>query len=318
VTEEAENAVFVAELEQRLREVDINLLIAMDALLSYRNVSLAARRLGITQPATSRILAKLRDFLGDDLLVRGSTGMRLTKRAEYLSQLVPLAISQARGIIGTRDAEGGPRISVSVNLMPALLPHFARSSNLSGQRLQIASYTSTADAFTQLQSRVADFVISLNMPAADGFNRENICLEDFVTLVASKDDHASGHDRSAFLKLPHVRLVDGGADIFSQMTEVLIANGLRVSDMVEFPSVTSAAIMVSQADFALTVPRSIAGWLTRTHRLLAFPPPFLIPKSAIDLIWMADGIENSSAIARDLMLVARQAIAEEQATVNLR
>ena len=61
-----------------LSTIDLNLLVAFDALMSERSVSRAARRLGVTQPAVSHALKRLRYLFKDDLLVRGPHGMQPT------------------------------------------------------------------------------------------------------------------------------------------------------------------------------------------------------------------------------------------------
>ena len=73
----------------RLAGLNLNALVALDALLSERNVTRAARRLGITQPAMSQSLARLRELFGDPLLVRKGRSMVLTPRAEAM--LLPLS-----------------------------------------------------------------------------------------------------------------------------------------------------------------------------------------------------------------------------------
>ena len=73
----------------RLAGLNLNLLVALDALLSERNVTKAARRIGITQPAMSQTLARLRELFADPLLVRQGRSMVLTPRAEVM--LAPLS-----------------------------------------------------------------------------------------------------------------------------------------------------------------------------------------------------------------------------------
>ncbi|WP_270938829.1 LysR family transcriptional regulator, partial [Falsiroseomonas oryzae] len=59
----------------RLQDIDLNLLVALDALLAERSVTRAARRLGLGQPATSAALARLRVLFGDPLLLRSGAAM---------------------------------------------------------------------------------------------------------------------------------------------------------------------------------------------------------------------------------------------------
>jgi len=73
-----------AALPERLARIDLNLLVAFDALAREQNVTRAAERVGVTQSAMSHALRRLRELLDDPLLVRGKSGMVLTARAEAL------------------------------------------------------------------------------------------------------------------------------------------------------------------------------------------------------------------------------------------
>ena len=71
-----------------MRNIDLNLLVFLDVLLKERNVTRAAESLGISQPAMSNGLRRLRDLFADPLLVRTSDGMKPTERAELLQPMV--------------------------------------------------------------------------------------------------------------------------------------------------------------------------------------------------------------------------------------
>jgi hypothetical protein len=77
-----ENMIYIHEMN--LNSLDLNLLVALDALLKEANVSRAAMRIGLSQPATSHALQRLRDIFGDPLLVRSGARMELTPRAQGL------------------------------------------------------------------------------------------------------------------------------------------------------------------------------------------------------------------------------------------
>lgn len=79
-----------------LRDVDLNLLVALDALLRHRSVSLAARELDLSQPAMSAALGRLRVLLSDPLLVRTGRGMMPTVRAEQLARPVADILEKVR------------------------------------------------------------------------------------------------------------------------------------------------------------------------------------------------------------------------------
>src|SRR5207237_2808443 len=81
-----------------LNSLDLNLLVALDALLLEANVSRAARRIGLSQPAASHALQRLREVLGDPLLVRVGARMELTPRAQALRGPLAQALDQVRGL----------------------------------------------------------------------------------------------------------------------------------------------------------------------------------------------------------------------------
>ena len=80
-----------------LARIDLNLLVAFDALLTELSVTRAAARVGLGQSAMSHNLARLRALFGDDLLVRGPDGMRPTPRALALVDPVRIALAQLQG-----------------------------------------------------------------------------------------------------------------------------------------------------------------------------------------------------------------------------
>jgi len=81
-----------------LNSLDLNLLVALDALLRETSVSRAAMRIGLSQPATSHALQRLRDLIGDPLLVRNGARMELTPRAQALSAPLAQALDQVRSL----------------------------------------------------------------------------------------------------------------------------------------------------------------------------------------------------------------------------
>src|SRR5258708_13236635 len=92
-----------------LSALDLNLLVALDALLLEANVSRAAMRIGLSQPATSHALQRLRDLLGDPLLVRVGARMELTPRAQALRGPLPQALDQVRGLFIPDDFDASSR-----------------------------------------------------------------------------------------------------------------------------------------------------------------------------------------------------------------
>jgi DNA-binding transcriptional LysR family regulator len=86
-----------------LNSLDLNLLVALDALLRDASVSRAAMRIGLSQPAASHALQRLRDLIGDPLLVRNGARMELTPRAQALRGPLTQALEQVRSLFVPED-----------------------------------------------------------------------------------------------------------------------------------------------------------------------------------------------------------------------
>jgi len=85
-------------------DVDLNLLVVFEALLAERNVTRAARRLGLTQPAVSNALRRLRALLGDPVFVRTPAGMMPTPRALALGPVIEAALNGIRTSISFTES----------------------------------------------------------------------------------------------------------------------------------------------------------------------------------------------------------------------
>src|SRR4051794_23197152 len=112
-----------------LNSLDLNLLVALDALLRETNVSRAAMRIGLSQPATSHALQRLRDLIGDPLLVRTGARMELTPRAQALRAPLAQTLDQVRSLFIPDDFDAAserqfrlmmPDLAVEL-LMPRLM-----------------------------------------------------------------------------------------------------------------------------------------------------------------------------------------------------
>ncbi|KAF1053390.1 MAG: HTH-type transcriptional regulator LeuO [Stenotrophomonas maltophilia] len=107
--------------------MDLNLLKLLDALLNERSVTRAGARLGLSQPAASRALGRLRQQFGDPLLIRGPHGLEPTPRALALKDAVAQLLEDARALVEPREfdphlAQGSVRIASVDHLARLLMP----------------------------------------------------------------------------------------------------------------------------------------------------------------------------------------------------
>ena len=85
-------------VHMNLAAVDLNLLVAFEALMEERNVTRAGQRVGLTQPSMSSALTRLRALFADDLFVRTGSGMQPTAKALSLARPISEALGQIRGV----------------------------------------------------------------------------------------------------------------------------------------------------------------------------------------------------------------------------
>ena len=105
-----------------IRRIDLNLLVALDALLEEQNVTRAADRLALTQPTVSAMLARLRKLFGDPLFVRTQRGMLPTPRALALAPALKQWLAEARALVAGASFDAAP---------PTSLQHFPPTTTFS-------------------------------------------------------------------------------------------------------------------------------------------------------------------------------------------
>src|ERR671934_2465889 len=182
-----------------LNSLDLNLLVALDALLREANVSRAAMRLRLSQPATSHALQRLRDLIGDPLLVRTGARMELTPRAQALRAPLAQALDQVRAlfIADAFDAARSerqfrlmmPDLAVEL-LMPPLMEKITKAAP--NVRIDVVPWRGPA-IFTAEFARTIDMVISIGN-AFKGFHRQLLYTDSDALAVRR------GHPVGAKLK----------------------------------------------------------------------------------------------------------------------
>jgi DNA-binding transcriptional LysR family regulator len=261
-----------------LAALDLNLLVALDALLLEANVSRAAMRIGLSQPAASHALARLREVLGDPLLVRVGARMELTPRAQGLRGPLAQALDQVRGLFTPDDFDVAsserrfrlmmPDLAVEL-LMPPLMARIAKAAP--NVRLDVVPWRGPA-IFTAEFARTIDLVISIG-DAFKGFHRQLLYTDRDA--LAVRRGHPAGARlarREAFLAARHVAVVIRGQN------EDLIDGWLRSKGIerriaLTVPGYIEAMHVVARSDLVAFVPRRLIGALARQLSLATIAPP---------------------------------------------
>jgi DNA-binding transcriptional LysR family regulator len=262
-----------------LSSIDLNLLVALDALISEAHVGRAARKIGLSQPAASHALNRLREVFADPLLVRVGSRMELTPRATGLRESLSEALQRVQTILVADSFEPGRSSRRFSVMMPDHLAHLVVPalvkrvhSAAPGVRLVVLPWQSPASmSFERFRS--VDLLISCSTNEIAGFQRETLFTDTEVTVVRKGHPSASRmKNLKTFLDSRHVAVVGRG------LTEDPVDTWLRQEGfarqiVLRVPSYLQALQVVAQADLVAFVPKRLAQSLARPLSLAVLPPP---------------------------------------------
>lgn len=262
-----------------LAALDLNLLVALDALLREASVSRAAERIGLSQPATSHALRRLRDLMGDPLLVRAGPRMELTPRAEALREPLAAALSQVQGLF----AEEAFDPAVSRRRFKAMIPDVCTSVLLPGivrrleaeaphVRLTLAPFRAPA-LMTPDLARMLDFIICYQAHDFAGFHRERIYVDSDA--IAVRAGHPLGNRLSeldVFLAARHVAVITRGVAV-DPVDEWLEELGYRREVALTVPAYLQALEVAAQTDLVAVVPTRLIAARGPDLGLVRVEPP---------------------------------------------
>ena len=242
--------------EVDFRRIDLNLLATLDALLEERSVTRAAARLGMSQPAASRALGRLRALFSDALLVDGPGGYLLSARAEEIRPMLRRTLAGIGEMLDARPfdpraASGRMRLLMSdlhaAVLGPSLLDRFAAEAPGLGLDI-IAPRPAALEA---LENDAVEAVVGVIDEAPGGIRRRGLLEEGFVTLMRARHPAAGRKLTLArYLELDHIVVSVTGVGP-APIDETLSAMGRRRRVKVSVPNFFCAVEIAARCDLVL-------------------------------------------------------------------
>jgi LysR family nod box-dependent transcriptional activator len=281
-----------------LNRFDLNLLIALDALLQEKNVTRAAERLHLSQPATSAALQKLREHFNDPLLVRSGREMSLTPRALSLIEPVREALLRVQATLGTQatfDVATVTRsftVVVTDHVVPRVMPRvLARiMDEAPGVTCQVEEFTDTA--LSQLEYGDVDLCLLIDNPRVFGLQEypETLRTADLAPLrwvCAVWKDHPTIGDElteEQFTSLPHLLARPPGnraqaLDMARQLSRAPLDVRASVAGFMELP------FMLVGTPLIATMPEAVAKQFASLLPIKFFAPPHPHADSREIMLW---------------------------------
>ena len=251
-------------LAMNIASLNLNLLVALDALLQEESVSRGGMKVGLSQPAMSHALEKLRDLLGDPLLVRVGGRMELTLRAQSLKPQVSDAVERVHNVF-VRDtfipasSTRTFRIVMSDYASNLLLPALSRRMQEQAPATQIEIHPWRGNIAASFQKEpLPDAVVACQTQDVPGFQRERLFSDRDICVLRS--NHPLGTKRldlKTFLNAAHVGVasVEFTPDPIDSWLEEL-GHTRRV--VASVPHYMDALHLVAQSDLIAVIPERLA------------------------------------------------------------
>jgi DNA-binding transcriptional LysR family regulator len=278
-------------LDMDIRAVDLNLLKAFDAIHRERAVTRAASRIGLSQPAMSHALSRLRDLFGDDLFVRTSDGMEPTARAREIAPLIAAAIEQIEtalnlGVgfdpttsLATFTAGMGEYAEV------ALVGHLAEAFSCGAPNATLRLLPlNGSEAAEQLERGTIDVAVA-HLRAMPPTIRTSLLLRDPFVVIARKDHPITNAPLTveAYAACNHM-LVSPRGDTSGALDRLLVDYGQRRHIALLVATYLAVPAALAASDLIATVPSRTAALIAAHAEIAALPLPVSF-SATISMAW---------------------------------
>ena len=273
-----------------LRKLDLNLLIALDVLITEASVTKAAVKLNMSQSAMSHALKRLRTILNDDILIRTSREMEVTPYARQISDRVRQILTEiestllSKAIFEPATAQETFRIAASdyveATIGINLVQQFAIQAP--GIRIRITNLDKETVMATLDENRI-DLIINARLPLKSWHVEQNLYREEFVCVFKS-DDALTELSMEDYLRRSHL-LVSMRDDFQGAGDEILERQQQSRQVIWSTPHFMAVPFLLANSDCVALLPRRMAQQCAKAMDLKLLPPPMAIEGFTVSMIW---------------------------------
>lgn len=272
---------------------NLNLLVVLDALLNERSITRAAARLHMSQPAMSAAVAKLRQWLGDPLLVRGVGGYALTTRAEELIDPLRLILEdiertlQMPAVFDPASAQNTFRIAANDAFELVVLPPLMERLQQVAPQVRIVVESTEGVVPVDALTRGAVDVAWGHFEEIPSGLRTEVMLEDTLACLVRKGHPSIQGTLSLmqFCTAPHLMVALKGNTLPELVQRRMAESGLTLNVALQVAHMLAAPVIVMKSDYLLTLPTRVARSYAELLGLEFLPLPFNYPPIALSLVW---------------------------------
>lgn len=274
---------------------DLNLLVAFDALMLERNVSRAAAKLGITQPALSHALKRLRATFDDELFIRARNHMQPTARALSLHGPIRNALEECESVLdqhGSFDPTSAKRtfkLSMSDGTAAIVLPAVVTTLRQDAPEINLNVGDATrVETIARLVSGEIDLAIGVFPGLPPDILKEEIYRDSLVCVADQKNSKLRrGHmDFDSYLSCPHVTVAFDQHSGF-ELDDMLTRLGIKRRIVAVLPHYLLIPLVVRGNDLVGHVRRQFSAGFGEFPGIAVFEPPLpmQIPELSFQQIW---------------------------------
>jgi len=278
--------------EVDLRQIDLNLLVTLEALLEEKSVTRAAERLGMSQPAVSRALGRLRTVFADALLVERRKAYTLSTRAEEIQPTLRRILADVGEMLEARPFDPAAATGTVRLLMPdleaaALAPYLLGRLAAEAPSLNLEILPPAELLFELLEDDATEALVGVVDEAPAGIRKRGLHDDRYITLM--RTGHPAAEKKltlKRYLELGHIVVSITGIGP-APVDEALAQIDRQRRVQVRVPSFLAAVEIAARSDLVMTLPSSLARTAAAMGRFVVLPPPLDLDRFTMSLFWHA-------------------------------